>query len=341
MYSLIRKLLFLLDAEDAHDFTTRQMIALQNIPLVLRAIERFCAPPASARRELLGLTFPSPIGIAAGFDKNGLLMPILAALGFGFVEVGTVTLRPQPGNPRPRLFRYPEQKALINRLGFNNDGADTVAARLMSWKRTIPLFVNIGKNRDVPLDGAADDYGACAMKLAPLADAVVVNLSSPNTPSLRELQRPEHLEPILRAVGSSKPRLVKIAPDVDEVLLGEICDVCVKLADGMICTNTTIARPFVAAESGGLSGAPLLAPSTSVLAAVRKYAGPSFPLVGVGGIFTDDDVRERLDAGADLVQLYTGFIYEGPLLPSRLSRGVAGRRSEKDGARSDRRSPTE
>ncbi len=319
MYSLIRKLLFLLDAEDAHDFTTRQMIALQHIPLVLRAIERFCAPPASARRELLGMTFPSPIGIAAGFDKNGLLMPMLAALGFGFVEVGTVTLRPQPGNPRPRLFRYPEQKALINRLGFNNDGADGVAARLASWKRPIPLFVNIGKNRDVPLEGAADDYGACAMKLAPFADAVVVNLSSPNTPSLRELQRPEHLERILAAVG---PALVKIAPDIDDVMLAEVCDVCVKRARGMICTNTTIARPFPATEAGGLSGAPLMAPSTSILARVRKRVGPSFPLIGVGGIMKADDLRAKFAAGADLVQVYTGFIYEGPLLASRLARAT-------------------
>jgi len=317
MYSLIRKLLFLLDAEDAHEFTVRQMIALQNIPIVLRAIERYCAPPENARREVMGLSFPSPIGIAAGFDKNGLLMPMLAALGFGFVEVGTVTLRPQPGNPRPRLFRYPEHKALINRLGFNNDGADTVAARLKSWQRTIPLFVNIGKNRDVPIDAAADDYGACAMKLAPFADAVVVNLSSPNTPSLRELQRPEHLERILTAVG---PALVKIAPDIDDELLAEICDVCLNRARGMICTNTTIARPFPATETGGLSGAPLMEPSTSVLARVRKRVGPTYPLIGVGGICTADDVREKFGAGASLVQVYTGFIYEGPLLAKRLVR---------------------
>lgn len=319
MYSLIRQLLFLLDAEDAHEFAARQMIALQKIPLVLRGIERFCAPPASARRERLGLTFPSPIGIAAGFDKNGLLMPMLAALGFGFLEVGTVTLRPQAGNPRPRLFRYPGHRALINRLGFNNDGADVVAARLASWARTIPLFVNIGKNRDVPIDGAADDYGACATKLAPFADAVVVNLSSPNTPSLRELQRPEHLERILAAVG---PALVKIAPDIDDVMLGEVCDVCVRRARGMICTNTTVARPFAATENGGLSGAPLLNRSTSILAAVRSRVGPSFPLVGVGGVFTVDDVRAKLAAGADLVQVYTGFVYEGPSLPSRLSAAI-------------------
>ena len=316
MYSLIRKLLFLLDAEDAHDFTTRQMMALQEIPIVLRAIERFCAPPPSARRELLGMSFPSPIGIAAGFDKNGLLMPMLAALGFGFVEVGTVTLRPQPGNPRPRMFRYPQQKALINRLGFNNDGADAVAARLASWQRPVPLFVNIGKNRDVPIDAAADDYGACAAKLAPFADAVVVNLSSPNTPSLRELQRPEHLERILTAAG---PALVKIAPDIDDVMLVEICDVCVKRARGMICTNTTIERPLQAAEAGGLSGAPLMAPSTSILARVRNHVGSSMPLIGVGGVFTGSDVRAKFVAGADLVQVYTGFIYEGPLMARHLA----------------------
>jgi dihydroorotate dehydrogenase len=242
-------------------------------------------------------------------------MPMLAALGFGFVEVGTVTLRPQPGNPRPRLFRYPEHHALINRLGFNNDGADAVAERLKSWIPTVPLFVNIGKNRDVPIEAAADDYGACAAKLAPYADAVVVNLSSPNTPSLRELQRPEHLERILAAVG---PALVKIAPDIDDVMLAEICDVCAKRARGMICTNTTIARPFPASEAGGLSGAPLMQRSTSILAEVRERVGPRYPLIGVGGVFTSDDVRAKFAAGADLVQVYTGFIYEGPMLPSHL-----------------------
>jgi dihydroorotate dehydrogenase len=317
MYSLIRKLLFQLDAEDAHELAVRQMIALQKIPIVLRAIERYCAPPQSARRELMDLSFPSPIGIAAGFDKNGLLMPMFSALGFGFVEVGTVTLRPQPGNPRPRLFRYPEHHALINRLGFNNDGADAVAERLKSWQRTVPLFVNIGKNRDVPIDAAADDYGACAMKLAPYADAVVVNLSSPNTPSLRELQRPEHLERILAAAG---PAIVKIAPDIDDVMLAEICDVSSKRARGMICTNTTIARPFASNETGGLSGAPLMEPSTSILNKVRKHVGPNYPLIGVGGIFTAEDVRAKFNAGADLVQIYTGFVYEGPLMAKRLAR---------------------
>jgi dihydroorotate dehydrogenase len=328
MYRLIRSLLFLLDAEAAHEFAAEQMMRLQRIPLLLRAIERFCAPPPAAERRLLGMTFPSPVGIAAGFDKSATMMPMLAALGFGFIEVGTVTLRPQPGSPRPRLFRYPEQKALINRMGFNNDGADVVAERLAAWRSgpgpspAVPLFVNIGKNRDVPLEGAVDDYAACAAKLAPHADAVVVNLSSPNTPSLRELQRPEHLEPIVRAVRGAKPLFVKIAPDVDDVLLGEICDVCARLADGMICTNTTIDRPFPAAESGGLSGKPLFAKSTSVLARVRERTRPDYPLIGVGGIFTADDVRAKMAAGADLVQLYTGFVYEGPGLPRKLGRNV-------------------
>jgi dihydroorotate dehydrogenase len=322
MYRLIRSLLFHLDAESAHEWTAAQMERLQRIPLALEVISRVCATP-SRPTTLLGMTFPNPIGIAAGFDKSATMMPMLAALGFGFVEVGTVTLRPQPGNPRPRLFRYPEHAALINRMGFNNDGADAVAERLARWQGSVPLFVNVGKNRDVPLEAAADAYAACAAKLMPHADAVVVNLSSPNTPSLRELQRPEHLEPILRAVRGDKPLFVKIAPDIDDALLLEICDVCTRMADGMICTNTTIDRPFVATEAGGLSGKPLLAKSTTVLARVRQAVGPDFPLIGVGGIFTADDARAKLEAGANLVQIYTGFIYEGPLLASRLARALA------------------
>ncbi|MEO6259100.1 MAG: quinone-dependent dihydroorotate dehydrogenase [Thermoanaerobaculia bacterium] len=321
MYSLIRRLLFAMDAEDAHDLVTRQMVALQRIPLALRMIERYCEPPAHARRELMGMSFPSPIGIAAGFDKNGLVMPMLAALGFGFVEVGTVTLRPQPGNPRPRVFRYPEHQALINRLGFNNDGADAVAGRLASWQRTVPLFVNIGKNLDVPIAAAVDDYAACAAKVAPHADAIVLNLSSPNTPALRDLQRPEHLEPLLRAVRDTKPLLVKIAPDIgDDALLSEICDVCKRFADGMVCTNTTIDHPSLSEEEGGLSGRPLFAKSTAVLARVRELVGAAYPLVGVGGVFTIDEARIKFASGADLVQVYTGLIYEGPAMARKLTR---------------------
>ena len=315
IYKLLRRALFHLDAEAAHEWTSSQVEHLQQIPIALRAIERVCRP-ASEPRELLGLTFRSPIGIAGGFDKNATMMPFLAALGFGFIEVGTVTLNPQPGNPRPRLFRYPETKALVNRMGFNNDGADAIAARLQAFERTVPVFVNVGKNRDVPLEGAVDAYAECYRRVAPHADAAVLNLSSPNTPGLRDLQRPEHLEALLHAVRSvrSGPILIKIAPDLDDAQIAEICEVCVRLADGMICTNTT------AVEGGGLSGAPLFEKSTAVLRKVRERVGEGYPLIGVGGVFTAEDVRAKMSAGADLVQIYTSFVYEGPMIAKRLSR---------------------
>jgi dihydroorotate dehydrogenase len=320
IYPLLRRALFHLDAEAAHEWTAAQIEHLQQIPIALRALERICRP-ASQPRELFGLTFRSPIGIAGGFDKNATMMPFLAALGFGFLEVGTVTLRPQPGNPKPRLFRVPERKALVNRMGFNNDGADAVAARLRAWPRTVPVFVNVGKNRDVPIEGAVEAYVRCYARVAPHADAAVLNLSSPNTPGLRELQRPEHLEALLDAVGAVRvgPVLIKIAPDLDDGQIGEIADICARKADGMICTNTT------AVEGGGLSGAPLMARSTEVLGKVRERVGPGYPLVGVGGVFTPDDVRAKLAAGADLVQIYTAFVYEGPMIAKRLARGTVNR----------------
>ncbi|HUP50208.1 MAG TPA: quinone-dependent dihydroorotate dehydrogenase [Thermoanaerobaculia bacterium] len=330
LYRALRPLLFRMDAEGAHQLVARQMEALQEIPLALRLIAAWCRPPAAARRHLLGLTFPSPVGIAAGFDKDARMIPMLAALGFGFVEVGTVTPRPQAGNPPPRLFRDPPHRALINRLGFNNEGAGAVAERLLRWRASgaalfsppPPLFVNIGKNRDTPLEDAAADYAECYRRLAPHADAVVLNLSSPNTPGLRDLQRPEQLEKLMGSLEKRGPLLVKIDPDLDDSQIAEVCKVCVRLADGMVCTNTTLDRPPGLAESGGLSGAPLMRKSTEVLRKVRQRVGPGYPLVGVGGIFTPEDVREKLAAGADLVQVYTGFVYEGPALPRRLSRAV-------------------
>jgi len=225
----------------------------------------------------------------------------------------------------------------VNRMGFNNDGADAVAARLRAWQRTVPLFVNVGKNRDVPLEGAVEAYVECYRRVAPHADAAVLNLSSPNTPGLRDLQRPEHLEALLTAVRSvrSGPVLIKIAPDLDDAELAEIAEVCVRLADGMICTNTALnvgrasARPpdgegglkpaLRFGEQGGLSGAPLMAKSTEVLRKVRERAGPGYPLIGVGGVFTPDDVRAKFAAGADLVQIYTAFVYEGPMIAKRLA----------------------
>ena len=317
MYRLIRSLLFQLDAESAHELTVEQIRRIQHIPLLLRAIAAFAVPPPSAR-TIWGLTFRTPIGIAAGFDKNAVMMPFLAAIGFGFIEVGTVTLLPQPGNPKPRIFRYPQDGALVNRLGFNNDGAEAVATRLRGWERTVPLLVNIGKNRDVPLERATEAYVECYRRVAPHADVAVLNVSSPNTPGLRELQRPEHLEELLAAIATvrSGPVLVKIAPDLDDAQIAEICDICASRADGMICTNTT------AVESGGLSGKPLLEKSTRVLAQVRQRVDPHFPLIGVGGVFTPEDARAKFVAGADLVQVYTGFVYEGPSLPSRIARAL-------------------
>ncbi|HEY3054188.1 MAG TPA: quinone-dependent dihydroorotate dehydrogenase [Thermoanaerobaculia bacterium] len=316
MYPLIRSLLFRLDAEAAHEWTTEQMIALQEIPIALRIIHRLCRPPITAQRELFGLKFPSPIGIAAGFDKNALMIPMLAALGFGFIEVGTVTLKPQPGNPRPRLFRYPRERALINRMGFNNDGAEAIAERLRSAAALPPLFVNIGKNRD------EDNWVPCYEKVVPYADAVVLNLSSPNTPGLRDFQRPEQMQRLLQSIPKRGPLLVKIAPDLDDSQIEEICAVCVKLADGMICTNTTTDRPRGMNEEGGLSGAPLMQKSTDVLRKVRECVGSAYPLIGVGGVFSPEDVQKKMIAGADLVQVYTSFIYEGPSLPRRLARAL-------------------
>jgi dihydroorotate dehydrogenase len=320
IYKLLRRALFALDPEEAHEWTSSQMEALGRIPLALSFIERICRT-SSLPRTLFGLTFKSPIGIAGGFDKNATLMPFLAALGFGFLEVGTVTLRPQSGNPRPRLFRYPKERALINRMGFNNDGADAVAARLKAWSHTIPVFVNVGKNREVPLEGAVESYVECYRRVAPFADAAVLNLSSPNTPGLRDLQKPEHLEALLNAVQSvrSGPVLIKIAPDLDESQVSEVAEVCVRLADGMICTNTTLDRLPGMNEAGGLSGQPLMAKSTKVLAQVRRAVGPEYPLIGVGGVFTADDVLAKMSAGADLVQIYTSFIYEGPMVVRKLT----------------------
>jgi dihydroorotate dehydrogenase len=323
IYGLLRRALFHLDAERAHEWTADQIEHVQQVPLLLRAIERWCRPPASAQKTLLGLTFPSPIGIAGGFDKNATMIPFLAALGFGFVEVGTVTLRPQAGNPRPRLFRYPADKALINRMGFNNDGADIVASRLRAREVNVPIFVNVGKNRDVALEGAVENYVECYRRVAPHAHAAVLNLSSPNTPGLRDLQRPEHLEALLGGVRSVKagPVLIKIAPDLGDGQIDEIADVCMRLADGMICTNTTLDRLPGMNEAGGLSGRPLMEKSTQVLARVRARVGAQYPLIGVGGVFTAEDVRAKIEAGADLVQIYTSFVYEGPGIARRLARG--------------------
>lgn len=298
----------------------------------------------SATVDTLGLRFPHPIGLAAGFDKNAVGIDGLAALGFGHVEVGTVTGEAQPGNPRPRLFRLTADRAIVNRMGFNNDGAEVVARRLAAWRstggRTI-LGVNIGKSKVVPEEEAAGDYEKSAGLLAPHADYLVVNVSSPNTPGLRNLQAVEKLEPLLAAVRRRAdeaspdrrvPLLVKIAPDLSDDDVLAVADLALASGlDGIIATNTTIGRdglatPDAAVEeigAGGLSGRPLTARSEDVVRMLRGRVGPDLTLVGVGGITTVDDARRRLAAGADLLQAYTAFVYEGPLWPRRIVRGLA------------------
>jgi dihydroorotate dehydrogenase len=298
---------------------------------VLRLSDPKLAVPA------LGLRFPHPIGLAAGFDKNATAYEALAALGFGFVEVGTVTAQPQPGNPRPRLFRLPADRALINRMGFNNSGAAVVATHL-TGQRSVPIGVNIGKTKVVTEEHAAADYVASTRLLGPLADYFVVNVSSPNTPGLRNLQAVELLRPLLAAVKAElanvsprRPLLVKIAPDLNDADIDAIADLALELSlDGIIATNTTISRSglsssaerVAACGAGGLSGAILKTRSLQVLLRLHARVGKRLTLVSVGGIETAEDVWQRLRAGASLVQLYTSFVYGGPLLVWSLQRGL-------------------
>lgn len=322
---MIHRLLLTLPPETAHDVAIAGMRALQ--PLVKpRTVD---VEP----RHLWGMTFRNPLGIAAGFDKNAVVIPFLQSLGFGFVEVGTVTLRAQKGNPKPRIFRFRRERALINRLGFNNDGAHAMAKRLAVLRhRYVPVFVNIGKGRDVPIEDAEDNYRSCYRIVAPVADAVVVNVSSPNTPGLRDLQEPEQLERVLNAfrevrdaLGVAQPILVKIAPDLSPTQLRDVAHLCLKSADGIIATNTTVSRPggVGTEEKGGLSGAPLFDLSTLILRHLRSIVGKSYPLVGVGGIMSPADARAKLDAGADLIQIYTGLVYGGPRFPRAILKALA------------------
>jgi dihydroorotate dehydrogenase len=289
---------------------------------VCGALQRF-APPAKPK-SLFGLTFPNPIGLAAGFDKNGVAIPAWAALGFGFVEIGTVTAKAQPGNPRPRIFRYPEQEALINRLGFNNDGADVVAARLRKaresgrWPR-IPVGINIGKSKVTPIENAADDYLHSFRLLHEFADYLVLNVSSPNTPGLRSLQEHDALEQLLRAIRdenqvSRKPILLKIAPDLALSDLDQIIATCeANEIAGIIATNTTLNHtsiPRALDQAGGLSGRPLREKSTELIRAIA--ARSRLPVIASGGIVDAESAREKLEAGAQLLQVYTGYIYRGP-----------------------------
>ena len=283
-----------------------------------------------------GLEFPNPIGVAAGFDKNGVVFEQLASLGFGSVEVGTVTLKPQKGNEKPRLFRLPADKALINRLGFNNDGAKVVAGRLASRKRKSVVGVNIGKNKDVPNEEAIENYLACFEIVHPVADYIAVNVSSPNTPGLRDLQKNDNLDELLSALQmrnkelGTKPLLVKIAPDLTEADIESIVDVAIRLKlSGLIATNTTVSRERLKTNdvdsfgNGGLSGKPLSDRSTEVISMIFKASGGKLPIIGVGGIFTAEDAFEKIAAGASLLQVYTGFVYGGPRFAQDINSGLA------------------
>jgi dihydroorotate dehydrogenase len=334
LYDLARGALFRLDAEQAHELTLE---AFRRAPKLATA--PFACAPVDDPLELMGLRFPNRIGLAAGLDKNGECLDAWARLGFGFVEIGTITPRAQPGNPRPRMFRLPEHEALINRLGFNNKGVDYLLARVAESGYRGVLGINIGKNFDTPNEKASDDYLACLRKVYASSSYVTVNVSSPNTKGLRDLQSQAPLRNLLALLtaerlrlrdrhGKNVPLLLKIAPDLEATQIADAVDVARECGvDGMIATNTTIARDAVggakhASESGGLSGAPLRKRANEVMAALRARVGTGFPLVGVGGITSGEAAAERIDAGADLVQLYTGFIYRGPALVPACAQSV-------------------
>ena len=336
MYKLlVRSILFQFDPEKVHHFTFSLIKGLMRIPLIpqiTRMIFRVENP--KLHRGLLGLKFENPVGLAAGFDKNALLFDEFANYGFGFIEVGTVTPKPQPGNPKKRIFRLKADEALINRMGFNNDGVDVVVERLKKRKTNIIIGGNIGKNKITPNERAVDDYMICFEKLFEVVDYFVVNVSSPNTPNLRALQDKGPLTDLLQTLQNEnnkkekpKPILLKIAPDLTDSQLLDIIDIVntTKIA-GVIATNTTIARDGLISEqkteTGGLSGKPVKERSTEVIRFLAQKSGKSFAIIGVGGIHSADDAREKLEAGADLVQLYTGFIYEGPALVKRINKSL-------------------
>ena len=320
----VRPLLFSLDPETAHHVTVRLLGRAAHFDLALRALRLF--QPTSKPITLFGLTFPNAIGLAAGLDKNGVALPAWAALGFGFIEIGTVTAKAQPGNPKPRIFRLPEQQALINRLGFNNDGADAIAQRLAALRESgrwpaVPVGINIGKSRATPLEQATDDYLYSFRLLRDFADYITLNVSSPNTPGLRELQQPEKLSELLYAIGKEagtapKPLVVKISPDLSGAELKAILAVCEENGvSGIIATNTTLDHSSIATQldqAGGLSGAPLRDKSTALVREIN--ARSTIPVIASGGIFDAESAREKFQAGALLIQLYTGLVYRGPQL---------------------------
>ncbi len=329
---LVRPLLFSIDPEIAHRLTIGSLRVASRVDLALRALRLF--QPIRKPKRLFGLNFPNPIGLAAGLDKNGVALPAWAALGFGFIEIGTVTAKPQPGNPKPRIFRFPEHSALINRLGFNNDGAEMVAQRLSRLQRSgrrpkVPVGINIGKSMSTPLTEASKDYVYSFRLLREFADYIVLNVSSPNTPGLRELQGPDALSELLSAIGEKnlitrKPILVKIAPDLSPEELQRILSICeANKVAGIIATNTTLDHspiPTAQDAQGGLSGAPLRERSTALVRAIT--AKSTIPVIASGGIGDASSAREKIEAGAQLLQIYTGLIYRGPGLLREIAEAI-------------------
>lgn len=340
--ALIRPLLFLMDAERVHHLVFSWLRIKGNVPGFKSLLSGlFYYEHPGLQKELFGLTFKNPVGLAAGFDKDAKLIDELACFGFGFIEIGTLTPKPQPGNEKPRLFRLPKDQALINRMGFNNEGVLAAVERLKKRKSDVIVGGNIGKNKNTPNEKALDDYAYCVEALYPVVDYFVVNVSSPNTPGLRELQEKEPLRKLLSFVKAQvntklkpKPVLLKIAPDLTVEQLDDVIEILKETkTDGIIATNTTVSRDGLSSPadavqqigSGGLSGKPLARHSTEVIRYLRKQLGPAFPIIGVGGIMSVQDALDKLEAGADLIQLYTGFVYEGPGFVKQINKAIQAR----------------
>lgn len=329
LYRALRPLLFTLPAETAHTITTTALRGIQRTPLVHALDTLYTVSDPRLSVDAFGIQFPNPVGVAAGFDKNAQISRALASLGFGHVEIGGVTKVAQPGNDRPRLFRLPADHAIINRMGFNNHGADRIAERLEDTTLpAIPLGVNIGKSKQTPLEEAASDYTYTYNQLAAFGDYFVLNVSSPNTPGLRSLQQKEPLARIITELQSNgaEPLLVKISPDLATPAIDETIDLIDEFdLDGTIATNTTVSRPDSLrdthkTETGGLSGKPLQAQSTELIRYLAQHT--TKPIIGVGGIFTAEDAYEKITAGASLVQLYTGLVYQGPSIAKNINQGL-------------------
>lgn len=336
MYALARKALFALDPEVSHELSLDLLGAADRLKLIGLMAAKVTDDPV----EVMGLKFPNRVGLAAGLDKNGDYFNALGALGFGFVEIGTVTPRSQPGNPKPRLFRLPEHEAIINRMGFNNKGVDHLVEQVQKRRYSGVLGINIGKNFDTPVEDAVEDYRIGMNKVYQHADYITVNVSSPNTPGLRDLQFGESLNRLLEALkieqrhlhqahGRYVPVAVKIAPDMDSEETAQVASALKEQGiDGVIATNTTVERESIqghehAEEAGGLSGAPVKAQSTRVIADLKENLGDTLPIIGVGGIGSGQDAAEKIQAGASLVQVYSGFIYRGPELVSECCDAIA------------------